>query len=134
MQLKELLNAETELNKAENVGFFTDENPDGYTSKKDLIDYLKSQKQKGGPKNWRIIHIVNFFNNAKKGYRLARIPEPIWDNGEKWIWCKFSIGKVSQNLKIADGGGMHQLITDYALGKTKINYNLEDLLNQTTES
>jgi hypothetical protein len=111
-------------------GFFTDVYPDGYETKSNFQQFLIDQKQKGGASNWRIMHIHCFFENAKLGKRLVKMPQQIWDDGEKWMWCRFSIGKVTQNLKIADGGGMHSFITDYALGRVKVTYDLKDLLSE----
>lgn len=116
-------------------GFFTDIYADGYETKSNFQQFLMDQKQKGGRSNWRILHIKSFFENAKQGKRLVKMPEEVWDEEEKWMWCRFSIGKVTLNLKIADGGGMHQFIKDYALGKVKVNYDLKDLLAEaSTES
>jgi hypothetical protein len=111
-------------------GFFTDKYPDGYETKLNFEKHLRDQKQKGGRSNWRIIHIQSFFENAKMGKRMIRMPQEILEDGEKWMWCRFNIGKVTQNLKIADGGGMHKFIMDYALGKVKVTYDLKDLLTE----
>lgn len=121
-------------NEQPETGFFTDESPEGYETKANFKQYLLEQKQKGGPRNWRINHINSFFQNAKQGRRLVRMPEEIWEDGEKWMWCNFNLGKVTQGLKIPAGGGMHDLIKDYANGQVKVNYNLEELLQQAVEA
>lgn len=115
-------------------GFFTDRYPDGYETMANFQQYLIDQKQKGGHSNWRIMHIQSFFENAKIGKRMVKMPQEVLHEGEKWMWCRFSIGKVTLNLKIADGGGMHQFIKDYALGRVKVTYDLKDLLNQASST
>ncbi|WP_448103611.1 hypothetical protein [Pedobacter panaciterrae] len=111
-------------------GFFTDTYPDGYETKENFQQYLFDQRVKPGRSHWRIIHIKNFFENAKLGRRMIKMPEEVWDDGEKWMWCRFTFGKITQSLKIADGGGMHDFIRDYALGKIKVTYDLKDLLDE----
>jgi hypothetical protein len=132
--LEEILGGLPKVTIEPNHLFFTDDNPQAYMGKGEFLAYVRKIKK---DEPWRVVHLKNLFENIVANRKLANFPEITQnDKGQDVVWANFRVGNVNQKLSVLCEGRLFDFIQDYALGKLKFEFTLEDLLEEAalTES
>lgn len=116
--------SKTTEQEVQNGTLFTDNSPEGYFSKKELIEFMMANQ------GWPNTHLQIAFDHMKRNGNLSRELNHVTEDGQGATWFNFKHGRVPKTCRISHFGNMKQLLDDYAAGKIKITQTLEELYNE----
>jgi len=105
---------------------FTDNSPEGYFSKAELIQFMHANQ------GWPNTHLQIAFQHMYKNGNLLREPEEVIEDGKGATWFKFKQGRIPKTCRIGHFGNIKQMLSDYAGGKIKVTETLEELYQEAT--
>ncbi|RBQ05841.1 hypothetical protein [Pedobacter miscanthi] len=103
--------------------FFIEDNVNGYLTKERFISYGQSLTDSEAE------HLEDLFKFTSQGCSFNNVIKPKFDriNGEEMLWFKVKLTRATINLRIPNLDGLLRLLTEYQLGKTQINFSLDEL-------
>lgn len=93
---------------------FTENNPHGYFSREQLIDYVGDMPK---PQQDRVLLFLDYLSN---GYPITNLPIPTVDHyGNNILWVKFVLPQASQTFMMKHADWLVTLVKDYTAGKLR---------------
>lgn len=106
-----------------------DENVQGYTNPEEYMAYLKSLRPGD------VEHLSRFFGHAFNQVRLENHLQVRNDRGARaYRFPKFLLANATDGTKVILGAGMDQFLDDYANGLVRIDFTLEELVEELLNS
>jgi hypothetical protein len=103
----------------------TDKNESGYFKPEEFLDFLKSLRKEDCE------HIENLFKSIGEGLRMTNSLNLRRDKlGNAYYWAKFARANADEGIKVPAYEGLVGLLSDYRVGKVKINFTLDELVNE----
>jgi len=105
--------------------FKSENNPNGPFDKDGLITYLKSLRKEDCD------HLENLFSCMNEGLRMTNSLMGRYDKaGNLYYWATFARANANEGIKILDHEGVVKLVKLYRDGKVKIDFTIDDLVNE----
>lgn len=105
--------------------FLSLKNETGYFTKDEFDVYINSLRDR------ELAELEEFTQGIKDGYRMNNSLTTKTDRaGRLYVYCTLLKPNANPGYKIVTEGGMFQLLKDLQEGKTKIDFNLSDLVDE----
>ena len=123
---KKLLTSNQVAGEVKHDQFFTDENVNGYMSKKDMLSYSRALSQSQQDQ------LDLFFEYTAAGFSIISLPIESEDkeSGEIVIWTKFQLPNSPQNFRMIYHPGLLRFIKECQQGKIKPSFTFDQLIEE----
>jgi hypothetical protein len=123
---KQLLTSNQVAGEVKHDQFYTDENVNGYMSKKEMLAYSRALTT--GQQDQQDL----FFEYTAEGFSISSLPIASEDKetGETVIWTSFKLPKAPQNFRMIYHPGILRFIKEYQQGKIKPSFTYDQLIEE----
>ncbi len=108
------------------TALFTENNPHGYFSIKELTSYVT------GISEYQQKKLCLFFEYLGSGYPISNLPIPMEDTyGNTILWVKFNLPQGKQSFRMHHSDWIEKLVKDYTAGKLRnFRFSVEEMAEE----